>query len=149
MLFLLTRLGPTLQLPLPGKRELSLQLHSLGASVSFPRLIALMPLKLLENEILLTRFIEHLLGSHDPSFTLYDIVDAKLYFTHFQMKLKKRKHLVQVPRGFPGEAVKNPPAKQETRVRSLSGEDPPKKEMATHSSILAWRIPWTEEPGGL
>ena len=38
---------------------------------------------------------------------------------------------------------------QEMRVRSLGREDPWKKEMATHSSILAWRIPWTEEPGGL
>ena len=38
---------------------------------------------------------------------------------------------------------------QETQVRSLVGEDPLEKEMATHSSILAWEIPWTEEPGGL
>ena len=38
---------------------------------------------------------------------------------------------------------------QETRVQSLGQEDPLEKEMATHSSILAWRIPWTEEPGGL
>ena len=38
---------------------------------------------------------------------------------------------------------------QETRVQSLSQEDPQEKEMATHSSILAWEIPWTEEPGGL
>ena len=45
--------------------------------------------------------------------------------------------------------VKNPPAMQETWVRSLGWEDPLEKEMATHSSILAWRIPWTEEPGGL
>ena len=45
--------------------------------------------------------------------------------------------------------VKNPPAMQETWVRSLGQEDPLKKEMATHSSILAWRIPWTEELGGL
>ena len=37
----------------------------------------------------------------------------------------------------------------ETQVRSLGGEDPLEKRMATHSSILAWRIPWTEEPGGL
>ena len=43
--------------------------------------------------------------------------------------------------------VKNPPAKQETQVQSLGQEDPLEKEMATHSSILAWRIPWTEEPG--
>ena len=47
------------------------------------------------------------------------------------------------------QMVKNLPAMQETRVRSLGGEDPLEKEMATHSSILAWRIPWTEEPGGL
>ena len=43
--------------------------------------------------------------------------------------------------------VKNPPAMQETRVRSLGQEDLLEKGMATHSSILAWRIPWTEEPG--
>ena len=45
--------------------------------------------------------------------------------------------------------VKNLPAVQETRVRSLAWEDPWEKEMATHSSILAWRIPWIEEPRGL
>ena len=43
--------------------------------------------------------------------------------------------------------VKNLPAMQEIRVRSLGQEDPLEKEMATHSSILAWRIPWTEELG--
>ena len=43
--------------------------------------------------------------------------------------------------------VKNLPAMQETRVPSLSQEDPLEKGMATHSSILAWRIPWTEDPG--
>ena len=47
------------------------------------------------------------------------------------------------------QTVKNLPAVQETWVRSLGLEDPLKEEMATHSSILAWRIPWTEEPGGL
>ena len=47
------------------------------------------------------------------------------------------------------QRVKRLPAMQETRVRSLGREDPLEKEMATHSSILAWRIPWTEEPGGL
>ena len=45
--------------------------------------------------------------------------------------------------------VRNLPAMQETRVQSLGQEDPLEKGMATHSSILAWRIPWTEEPGGL
>ena len=43
--------------------------------------------------------------------------------------------------------VKNLPAKQETRVQSLGQEDPLRREMATHSSILAWKIPWTVEPG--
>ena len=47
------------------------------------------------------------------------------------------------------QSVKNLPAVQETQVRSLGWEDPLEKEMATHSSILAWKISWTEEPGGL
>ena len=54
---------------------------------------------------------------------------------------------------FPrGSAVKNLPAMQEPqeiRVRSLGWEDPLEEGMATHPSILAWRMPWTEEPGGL
>ena len=45
------------------------------------------------------------------------------------------------------QMVKNLPAMQETQVRSLGQEDPLEKEMATHSSTLAWKIPWTEEPG--
>ena len=51
-----------------------------------------------------------------------------------------------------GSVVKNSlamPETQEMQVQSLSQEDHPEKEMATHSSILAWRIPWTKEPGGL
>ena len=50
-----------------------------------------------------------------------------------------------------GPAVKNPPAveMEEMRVRSLGQDDPLEEEMATHSSILAWEIPWTEKPGGL
>ena len=52
--------------------------------------------------------------------------------------------------GFPGgSVVKNIPAMQEAWVLSMGREDSLQKEMATHSSILAWRIPWTEEPGGL
>ena len=47
------------------------------------------------------------------------------------------------------QLVKNLPAVEETRVQSLGWEDPLEKEMATHSSILAWKISWTEEPGGL
>ena len=47
------------------------------------------------------------------------------------------------------QRVKTQPAGQETQVRPLGQEDPLEKEMATHSSILAWEIPWTEEPGRL
>ena len=47
------------------------------------------------------------------------------------------------------QTVKNLPAVWETGVRSLDQEDPLEKKMAIHSSVLAWRIPWTEEPGGL
>ena len=52
--------------------------------------------------------------------------------------------------GFPGaQRLKRLPAMWETQVRSLDQEDPLEKEMESRSSILAWRIPWTEEPGGL
>ena len=47
------------------------------------------------------------------------------------------------------QRIRSLPAVRETQLRSLGGGDPWEKEMATHSSILAWRIPWTEEPGGL
>ena len=48
-----------------------------------------------------------------------------------------------------GQSVKNLPAVPETQIQSLGWEDPLEKEMATHSSILAWKMSWTEEPGGL
>ena len=52
--------------------------------------------------------------------------------------------------GLPGgSVVKTLPTKKESRVQSLGQEDPLEKEMATPYSILAWKIPWTEEPGGL
>ena len=47
------------------------------------------------------------------------------------------------------QIVESPPAMRETQVQSLGREEPLEKRMATHSSILAWKIPWTEEPGGL
>ena len=47
------------------------------------------------------------------------------------------------------QTVKNSPTMQETWVPSLGQKEPLEKDMATHSSVLAWRIPWTEEPGGL
>ena len=50
---------------------------------------------------------------------------------------------------FVVQSVKNLPVVQEIQVRSLGLEDPPEKEMAIHPSILAWKISWTEEPGGL
>ena len=56
----------------------------------------------------------------------------------------------KTPWAFPGVSVeKNPPAKQEMWVQSLSQEDPLEKKMAIHTSILAWEIPWREEPGRL
>ena len=51
--------------------------------------------------------------------------------------------------GLVAEMVRRLPTMGETQVQSLGWEDPLEKEMATHSSTLAWRIPWTEEPGGL
>ena len=48
-----------------------------------------------------------------------------------------------------GSVIKNPPGKQEMQVQPLGWEDPLEKELATHSRILPWEIPWTEEPGGL
>ena len=57
--------------------------------------------------------------------------------------------LLQEAASLVAQTIKRLPAVQETRVRSLGWEDPLEKEMATHSSMLAWRIPWTEEPGGL
>ena len=60
------------------------------------------------------------------------------------------KHIATINIGFPGgSAVKSPPAMQETQVWFLCWEDALENEMATHSSILAWKIPWTEVPGGL
>ena len=60
------------------------------------------------------------------------------------------KVVVYIPEAFPsGSAIRNPPAMQDTWVWSLGQEDPLEEGMATHSSILAWRIPWTEESGGI
>ena len=61
---------------------------------------------------------------------------VEISYTYFQL-------------GFLSQMVRNSPTMQETRVQSLSQEDPLEKGMATHSTILAWRISWTEDPGGL
>ena len=58
-------------------------------------------------------------------------------------------YLVFVECSLVAQTVKRLPAMRETRVQSLGGDDPLEKGMATHSSILAWENPWTEEPGGL
>ena len=57
--------------------------------------------------------------------------------------------LAQLMASLLAQLVKNPPAMQQTGVRSLSREDSLEKEMATHSSVLVWEIPWTEEPSEL
>ena len=57
--------------------------------------------------------------------------------------------VLQTESALMAQRVENLPAMQETWARYLGREDPLEKEMAPHSSILAWRIPWTEEPGGL
>ena len=72
----------------------------------------------------------------------------------FLTQFRERENIFKIKvKDFPGgSVVKHLPAMQEiqnTRVRSLGWEDPLEEEMATHSSILAWRIPQTEEPGGL
>ena len=76
--------------------------------------------------------------------------------THFFSFLKIIIYLFLAVLGLPAaraflvaQLVKNPPAMQETWVRFLGREDALEQEMATHSSILAWRIPWTEKPGRL
>ena len=64
--------------------------------------------------------------------------------------MTERLSLHRVLKGFPGDSVvKNLPVMQEMQVQFLGWEDTQEKEMATHSSILAWRSPWTEEPGRL
>ena len=72
----------------------------------------------------------------------------------FVLAMKLPFAISHVPKGFPsGSVVKNLPANAGSpagdAVQFLGREDPLEKEMATHSSILAWKIPWTEEPGGL
>ena len=69
--------------------------------------------------------------------------------TLLTLSVSFRKERERISKKIKMHRLKRVPAMQETWVRSLSREDPLEKEMATHSSILAWRIPWTEEPGGL
>ena len=66
---------------------------------------------------------------------------------YFELKAVENKQILVMILGYPdGSAVENLSAMQDTWVQSLNWEDPLEKGMATHSSIIAWRIPWTEEP---
>ena len=67
-----------------------------------------------------------------------------------RIDLFKKQTTNHIQQGFPGGlAIKNPPSMQEVKVQSLGQEDSLEKEMASHSSILAWEIPWAEEPDRL
>ena len=77
-----------------------------------------------------------------PGFVKWLSLSIIIVRANAQLKWNLRTSLV-------AQMVKCLPAMQETRVQSLSWEDPLEKEMANHSSTLAWKIPWTEEPGGL
>ena len=66
-----------------------------------------------------------------------------------QATVSETGHLCQCGLGLVAQTVENLPAVQETWVQSQGRKDPLEKEMAPHSSILAWKIPWTEQPGGL
>ena len=76
-------------------------------------------------------------------FIYFTITRSENFFKPFLLSRYKFRYSLVV------QKVKNLPAMLETRVPSLGWEDPLEKEMAAHSRILAWRIPWTEEPGGL
>ena len=89
--------------------------------------------------------------SHDNSYFLrliLNIFSRKLLWTHSGC-IQFSSSILSTGASLVAQMVKNPLAMQETQVRSLGWEDPLEKGMPTHSSILAWRIPWTEEPGRL
>ena len=69
--------------------------------------------------------------------------------SHPSHKITSKRELGQFMKSFPSGSKVLPPAMKETQVRFVGQEDPLKEEMATYSSILAWEIPWTEEPDGL
>ena len=77
-----------------------------------------------------------------PVYSILGTSSETQYYAKLQTRCKTRASLVV-------QIVKNPPAMQETQVQSLVWEDFLEKEMATHSSVFAWEIPWTEESGGL
>ena len=72
---------------------------------------------------------------------------SNIWFFSHHVKIINSVYLIEA--SLVAQSVKNPPMMQETWVRSLGWENPLEKQMARHASILAWEIPWTEEPGGL
>ena len=78
-----------------------------------------------------------------------NVVEHKIILKIREFYLKSPYNLSHKRAAFVVQMVKNPPAMQETQVRSLGQEESLVKGMAIHSSILAWRIPWREKPGGL
>ena len=113
-------------------------------------------------EIILN-FWEHSSGPHhhhspdkiesmtDPKPTLFFFLSTLPSLSHIKwfFSLSPELMIIQQTTQLVAQRLKHLPAMWETWVQSLGREDPLEKEMATHSSILAWRIPWTEEPGGL
>ena len=74
---------------------------------------------------------------------------GKILLHHYILtKLENREVIFVTKTSLVAQTVKRLPKTQEIRVQSLGQKDPLEKEMATHSSILAWKMPWTEEPGG-
>ena len=93
-----------------------------------------------------------------PAFSLFSFIFIKRLFSSSLLSairvvssayLRLLIFLLGVGGSLVAQRLKRLPAMRETWIRSLGWEDPLEKEMATHYSILAWRIPWTEEPGGL
>ena len=106
----------------------------------------------LENSLLIINHYYHFknLENYEKCYHLsykgiYLLLNTKIYYV-LNLYLLHISYIL----GFPGgSVVNNPPAKQEMRDQSQYQEDPLEGEMATHSGILDWEIPWTEEPGGL
>ena len=99
--------------------------------------------------------IPHLQTPHSSIVPLCPFFLRQIYSCSWEITSRRGSNFIVLScvyegRGFPGDsAEKNPPDKQKIWVQSLGWEDPLEEGMATHSGILAWRIPWTEEPGGL
>ena len=115
---------------------------------------SLIPLHKISLKEMLPRCLEYEGDLRKESSRMNSVLSATLwghcrlfFFSEGNIELRRARCLLEV---FPvAQMVKSLPAMQETRVWSIGWEDPLEKGMAIHSSILAWRIPWTEEPGML